>query len=87
MCEKILYDKLIEYSKSSTYPLHMPGHKRNTKLLQGVDPFDIDITEITDFDNLHNAEGIIKESMENAVKLKVLLKVELNTGDSWLDAK
>ena len=48
MCEKILYDKLIEYSKSGTYPLHMPGHKRNTKLLQGVDPFDIDITEITD---------------------------------------
>ena len=68
MCEKILYDKLIEYSKSGTYPLHMPGHKRNTKLLQGVDPFDIDITEITDFDNLHNAEGIIKESMENAAK-------------------
>ena len=30
---------------------------------------------------------IVKESMENAVKLKVLLKVELNTGDSWLDAK
>lgn len=44
----------------------MPGHKRNIKLLPGIDPFEIDITEINGFDNLHHAEGIIKEAMENA---------------------
>lgn len=46
----------------------MPGHKRNGSLLEGMDPFDIDITEINAFDNLHHAEGIIKESMENAAE-------------------
>lgn len=61
-----LYDKLIEYGKQGKYGFHMPGHKRNIKLLEGMDVFDIDITEISDFDNLHHAEGIIKESMDNA---------------------
>lgn len=61
-----LYDKLIEYGKSGNYGFHMPGHKRNVKLLDEMDPFDIDITEIAGFDNLHHAEGIIKEAMDNA---------------------
>ena len=64
-----LYNKLIEYSKNGKYPLHMPGHKRNERLFnEFIDPFDIDITEITDFDDLHHAEGIILEAMNNASK-------------------
>ncbi len=63
-----LFDKLIQYGKNGNYGFHMPGHKRNTVFLDGMDPFQIDITEITDFDNLHHAEGVIKESMENAAK-------------------
>lgn len=66
MEHKGLYEKLLEYGKEGNYPFHMPGHKRNDSLLQGMDPFDIDITEISDFDNLHHAEGIIKEAMDNA---------------------
>lgn len=54
-----LYDKLLNFSKSDYYPMHMPGHKRNTKLLSMVDPYAIDITEIEGFDNLHQAEGIL----------------------------
>lgn len=46
----------------------MPGHKRNIKLLPGIDPFEIDITEINGFDNLHHAEGIIRDAMDNAAK-------------------
>lgn len=61
-----LYDKLIEYGKKGNYGFHMPGHKRNAKFLEDMDVFDIDITEISDFDNLHHAEGIIKEAMYNA---------------------
>lgn len=61
-----LYEKLIEYSKKGRYPLHMPGHKRQVKLFDGVDPYDIDITEIKNFDDLHNATGIIKEAMDAA---------------------
>lgn len=62
----ILYDKLIEYGKNGKYPFHMPGHKRNDSMLSGMDPFDIDITEIADFDNLHHPQGIIKEAMGRA---------------------
>lgn len=54
----MLYDKLKNNDK---IPFHMPGHKRNTKLLGNKFPYDIDITEIEGFDNLHKPEGIIKE--------------------------
>lgn len=64
--QKKLYDKLIEYGRNGNYPFHMPGHKRNDLLLPDIDPFNVDITEITGFDNLHHADGVIKESMNNA---------------------
>ena len=48
--EKIsLYEKLIKYGKDGNYPFHMPGHKRQDKMLNGLDPFEIDITEIYGF--------------------------------------
>ena len=68
MKQKSLYNKLIEYGKNGKYPFHMPGHKRNDCLLPDIDPFSIDITEIDGFDNLHHAEGIIKQAMEKAAK-------------------
>lgn len=49
--------------------MHMPGHKRNEALLPERNPYAMDITEIDGFDNLHEAEEIIKESMELAAKL------------------
>lgn len=65
--EKSILGKLISYSKSDYYPMHMPGHKRNFTLMgNSSDVFSIDLTEIPDFDDLHNPEGIIKESMEFA---------------------
>lgn len=56
-----LYDKLNLYSKEDYYPMHMPGHKRNTELLPMGNPYEIDITEIEGFDNLHQSEGILKQ--------------------------
>lgn len=54
----------------------MPGHKRNTELIKRyglwdecLTPYDIDITEIDNFDNLHNPEGIIKEAERLAAEL------------------
>lgn len=64
MSDKGLYKKLIEYKEQGKYPFHMPGHKRQDQLL--ADPYEIDITEINGFDNLHHPEGIIKDSMDNA---------------------
>lgn len=56
-----LYKKLIQYAKSDVYPFCMPGHKRNFKV-PGIDnPYDLDITEVEGFDNLHDPSGIIKE--------------------------
>ena len=57
---KKLYDVLIEYGKADYVPLHMPGHKR--ALMEFENPYSFDITEIDGFDNLHHAEGIIKDA-------------------------
>ncbi|MEY8337503.1 PLP-dependent transferase [Lachnospiraceae bacterium 62-35] len=60
-----LLEQLKEYGKSDFYPFHMPGHKRNLDMGQVYEnPFSIDITEIHGFDNFHNPEGILKQSME-----------------------
>lgn len=42
-----------------SYPFHMPGHKRNRKF--GLPAAEMDITEISGFDDLHNPAGDIKE--------------------------
>jgi arginine decarboxylase len=59
--ERNLYDSLKELC-AETYPFHMPGHKRRIMPSPEL-PYDIDITEINGSDNLHNAEGILKEAM------------------------
>ena len=60
-----LYDKLIAYSASDFYGFHMPGHKRQKLTGAGL-PYEIDITEIEGFDDLHHARGVLKEAQERA---------------------
>ena len=65
-----ILERLTEYAESDAYPFHMPGHKRQ-EIPDGVqggfpDPYGIDITEIDGFDNLHHAEGILKDAMDEA---------------------
>ena len=75
--QNFLYEKLKEYCSSDAYPFHMPGHKRNKtlikELLGGVYgdgmPYQIDITEIDGFDNLHHAEEILLEGQKRAADL------------------
>lgn len=64
----ILLDRLTEYSNSDFYPYHMPGHKRQVSGKLPTDWTDKDITEIEGFDNLHNAEEILKEIQEKAAR-------------------
>ena len=64
-----LYDKLIEYSSSDAYPYHMPGHKRRLSEDNFKQIYAMDITEIHDFDNLHQPEGIIYDLQEKAGKV------------------
>lgn len=64
-----LLQHLLQLKNSDEYPLHMPGHKRQfgEKLLGN--PYEIDITEIEGYDNLYEADGILKEAMERAAKV------------------
>lgn len=64
-----LYDKLMELEYEDILPMHMPGSKRNSELMSMTDPVKMDITEITGFDNLHNATGIIKECAIEAARI------------------
>ena len=67
MKEKDLLETLENYQKTDVYPFHMPGHKRQS--LHFPNPYAIDITEIDGFDNLHHAEGLLKEAQERAAEL------------------
>lgn len=51
--------------------MHMPGHKRNLACASFLAPLGggLDITEIDGFDDLHNAQGILREEMARAAAL------------------
>ena len=80
----MLFDKLSDYASQDNCPMHMPGHKRNTRMLGCKLPYSIDITEIDGFDNLHDASGILKETADIASALygskKSFLLVNGSTG-------
>ncbi len=58
-------DFLRRYAASDTLRLHMPGHKGSPLL--GMESWDI--TEVAGADDLYHADGIIRESEENASRL------------------
>ena len=59
-----LYNKLVKYSESKL-PFHMPGHKFGVAAeFSKINMARLDNTEVMGMDNLYEAEGVIKESME-----------------------
>ncbi|MDD3659493.1 MAG: aminotransferase class I/II-fold pyridoxal phosphate-dependent enzyme [Lachnospiraceae bacterium] len=64
-----IINKLNQYNKSDMYPFHMPGHKRNFPTSPLSDFYGLDITEIDGFDDLHDPEGMILDSMRKASAL------------------
>lgn len=63
-----LRKQIQAYLDEDIYPLHMPGHKR--RLFPEEDlPYAWDMTEIEGMDNLHHAEGILKEAMDRTASL------------------
>lgn len=66
---KTLYDKLMSYGNSDYYGFHMPGHKRNRSVTGAELPYEIDITEIDGFDDLHHAKGILRQAQERAAEV------------------
>lgn len=63
----MLDKKLKEYVREDYYPFHMPGHKRQA--LDAASPYEIDITEIDGFDNLHEAREILLKAQQRAANL------------------
>ena len=64
-----LYERLNQYKKEDIYPFHMPGHKRNLSVCGTDLPADMDITEITGFDNLHDPCGLLSDARQAAAQL------------------
>ena len=58
----------IEKTTLNTIPMHMPGHKRALMPSDRLS-YDLDITEISGADDLHCANGILKEAMQRASDL------------------
>ena len=68
----IIYKKLKDYSDSDYYGFHMPGHKRNDLIMGQAEnriPYSVDITEIDGFDDLHHADGILRDAQERAARV------------------
>ena len=78
-----IIDFLNEYKKRDTVRFHMPGHKG--KKLMGCEAYDI--TEISGADVLYSANGIIKESEENASGLFSTLSTFYSCEGSTLSIK
>ncbi len=64
-----LFEELKGYSAGDYYPFHMPGHKRNPESGPLAKVYSFDLTEIDGFDNLHQAEGILKSAQEYAAEI------------------
>lgn len=70
-----LFDALKKYSKSNMVAYHTPGHKQGQGIyedflkLVGKEIFKIDLTELDELDNLHDAQGVIQKAQRLAADL------------------
>lgn len=58
-----ILSELIRYADSFVYPFHMPGHKRRFPDFD-KNIYEIDVTEISGMDEMHDPKEIIRESMD-----------------------
>lgn len=66
--QRSILRKQVEELTKKTIPMHMPGHKRRI-MPSDVLPYKWDITEIDGADDLHSADGILKQAMDRASRL------------------
>ncbi|MBQ3136339.1 MAG: amino acid decarboxylase [Clostridia bacterium] len=78
-----LNDFLEKYIKEEKIRFHMPGHKGRAFI--GAEKYDI--TEIEGADVLYNADGILRDSMENAAQLFGTRKTFYSTEGSSLSIR
>lgn len=58
-----IYNKLKQLMEVNSYPMHMPGHKRNYDFFP-AELLKWDVTEVDGLDNLHHPDGIINDSQK-----------------------
>lgn len=63
-----LKDQLDQYLDQQYYPMHMPGHKRRVAVMPEC-VLRYDLTEVSGTDDLHHAEGMLREAMERTSAL------------------
>lgn len=70
-----LLERMIQHAQKRNVSFHVPGHKGGRSYNTGlVQPFyqsllPLDLTEISGMDDLHDAEGVIKEAQKLAAEL------------------
>ena len=64
-----IYEALQRNRDSGRCPMHMPGHKRDVEQFQMDNPYGLDITEIHGFDDLHDADGLLRAIEAGAAAL------------------
>jgi len=77
-----LYDKLREYNRSGIYPFCMPGHKQRLSVPGVDDPYQMDITEMEGFDDLHDPHGVIRNIMDLAAEVYKCANVYISVNGS-----
>lgn len=69
-----LLEQLIKQTEKEQFSFHVPGHKNGALLIENGKRFfspllKMDSTELTDLDDLHAPEGVIKEAEQLAAEL------------------
>ena len=80
-------DFVARYADEQKMRLHMPGHKGRDDFFKGRSPASLDITEIDGADVLYHADGIIRQSEQNASKLFDSAKTLYSTEGSSLSIR
>ena len=69
MVRKSKLQREIEaYLSKGRYPFHMPGHKRTALFDNGL-PYAMDLTELPETDDLHDASGMLLRAMRRSAEL------------------
>ncbi|WP_243292599.1 aminotransferase class I/II-fold pyridoxal phosphate-dependent enzyme [Bacillus sp. FJAT-47783] len=68
-----LYDALLRHIQRNPISFHVPGHKNGTFFHEKGHPFfheilKLDVTELTNLDDLHAPEGVIKDAQKLAAR-------------------
>ena len=70
MAETPILSFLLNHAEKQPVSFHMPGHKRRIYPAAPLKSFyEMDITEIDGFDNLHDAKDVIKDAEQRAARL------------------